>query len=262
MSTFYRSIKLKQKNPFGGNYFFFPEINSTNTYIKENLSLFDDGDLIWSHHQSSGRGRSGRSWKSNDNGNLYFTLLIKGKPWDEKARNISQTIATGLCLTLQKYISATRIKWPNDLLIGNSKIAGILTEAIPNKEKVDILVGVGVNLRSDHHFLKDIDREATSLFDQLTNRWIPTPSRFLSQFCSFTGSLLADLMGTDGFSTIFPIWKNNCLPPGTEIYYHSRPEGNYGLKTSATIIDYLPSGEIVLESGGQQKVISSGELTL
>lgn len=139
------------------------ETGSTNTVA---LALPDKGEvpvhLIVAERQTAGRGRREKRWCSSD-GALTFSLVIHLPSLEiSAAKRPFISLATGLavCRAVQSTVSPPcRVKWPNDVFIGDHKVAGILVEACP--DAVDCLVvGIGVNVRNR----PDLS-EATSIID-------------------------------------------------------------------------------------------------
>ena len=110
--------------------------------IKKNTS---QPTMITSKRQSKGRGRMGKKWLSLK-GNLFFSIFFE---INEKKINFEQYTKLNAYLVrrvLSKYIfKKIKIKWPNDLLIEQKKVCGILQEIINHKEKKIMIVGVGIN---------------------------------------------------------------------------------------------------------------------
>ena len=134
----------------------FKEINSTNTYLKENYQDMENLSIVVADHQTNGRGRLGRSWVDNDD--LLFSILIKdglSKPTD-----YSLLIASTIIKVLKKYNPT--IKWPNDIMIGDKKVCGILLESISKKKIECVIIGVGINVNTCI-FPEDLLVKATSL---------------------------------------------------------------------------------------------------
>lgn len=149
------------------NLIYFPEITSTNTHALRNLSDFSDGDILMAEIQTEGRGRFARKWISGKPENIYISFVLKpdikiGE--DSSLNNISQYLSIKLCETLETYEINPVIKWPNDVLINNKKIAGILAQtSIRGNDFQGLVLGIGVNLNFEKTDMKKIDRPATSL---------------------------------------------------------------------------------------------------
>ena len=134
-----------------------------------------EGGPLWilARRQSAGRGRRGRSW-SSDAGNLAATLLTTtGKPPAEAAQ-VTFVAALAVAELLDGWAAPglVSIKWPNDVMLGGAKAAGILVESGPHAGGgLWLAVGVGVNLAS---YPADTERPATALADHLRGD-LPAP---------------------------------------------------------------------------------------
>ncbi len=131
----------------------FEELEGTNSHALELASLAQifDHEIILANSQKSGRGRKDRKWESPP-GNLYFSLVLQPKISLEKIPQISLVAIAALRLAIEKIAPEISIsnKWPNDLLINDHKIAGLLLESkISGKECNFIILGIGVNLVSN-----------------------------------------------------------------------------------------------------------------
>ena len=138
----------------------FREIDSTNNYLKNSYQLLDDFTFATADFQSHGKGRNDRVWQSNSGENLMFSFLIKNKELMKKAESFSILTAVEVAELIEKYdIDNVTIKWPNDILIGDKKVCGILLEGqVPDY----LVVGVGLNV-NQKEFPDDLRRPATSL---------------------------------------------------------------------------------------------------
>ena len=138
----------------------FKEIDSTNNYLKNSYQLLDDFTFATADYQSHGKGRNDRVWQSNSGENLMFSFLIKNKELMNKAESFSILTAVEVAKLIEKYdIDNVSIKWPNDILIGDKKVCGILLEGqVPDY----LVVGVGLNV-NQKEFSDDLRRPATSL---------------------------------------------------------------------------------------------------
>lgn len=126
-------------------------IDSTNKEALRRSDELTDFTIIAAEYQSEGRGQKGTSWESAKGSNLTFSLLLK--PEMIKADNqfiISQIAAVGVYEYLRSKGVEAKIKWPNDIYIGDKKIAGILIEnSIEGDSLSESIVGIGFNLNQD-----------------------------------------------------------------------------------------------------------------
>ena len=135
----------------------FDEVESTNDLafsLAENNQIFAN-EIIVASKQNKGRGRLNRNWES-PKGNLYFSLVLQPKIAIEKTSQISLVAICALQIAVAKIFQQQNIvakiqnKWPNDLLIDQKKVAGILLESkISNKNCDFAILGIGVNINSN-----------------------------------------------------------------------------------------------------------------
>ena len=141
------------------------EVDSTNAYVKSHASELKDFTVVYTSHQTAGRGRLSRKWIDTGSDNIYMTIFLK--PFDEFKpiySNITQYLSVVLAQTLEDYGVESKIKWPNDVLVNGKKIAGILSEtSMQGSRFLGLALGVGINLNTSQENLDKIDKPATSL---------------------------------------------------------------------------------------------------
>lgn len=161
-----------------------------------------DKTVVWALEQKSGRGRLGRSW-SSPRGNLYTTaILVPGKPLAE-LQQLSFVAAVAVFETVRGLLpdADLMLKWPNDVLLGGRKVAGILLETVARDGIYAALLGVGINL---HHFPADARYGATALALHV-DRAIPieeTLDRYLAKLSEWYA-----LWQAEGFGPIRAAWS-------------------------------------------------------
>jgi BirA family biotin operon repressor/biotin-[acetyl-CoA-carboxylase] ligase len=139
----------------------FKELSSTNDELKKH---YKDASkiIITAQNQTNGRGRLGRTWKEA-NGNLYFSYGLEISP--QNLSNIVCLIGLSLAKTIQDVLpnKDIKIKWPNDIVIENKKISGILLENIKDNLWC---VGIGVNIQTAPILDENSHYKATSIKDE------------------------------------------------------------------------------------------------
>lgn len=162
--------------PFGGRRFerianvvLLDEAASTNDVARALVEkmVAEDTDLlptcVVARRQTAGKGRSGRSWQTAGDGAVAASLVA---PWPEGPGRIRVPVHAGIVLA--RSLSAAfgvelRLKWPNDLLAGGKKVAGILVEGRALAEGAGyVVVGVGLNVRATRAELDDLGLPAAS----------------------------------------------------------------------------------------------------
>ena len=146
---------------------------------KKNQALLDKGFIVTANTQTAGKGRHGHSWVSDSTDGLYYSLCFKPTSFSfDKVTDYHLSIGSDVA-TIIKTITQIHIdlEWPNDLLIGHKKVAGILLEtSITNGELLPdyLIVGVGINLNHPH-FAHPICAQATSLYLTSKKRYQKAP---------------------------------------------------------------------------------------
>lgn len=130
------------------NIIWLKEAGSTNKVMTDEKSVLPEGCVICASRQSAGRGQRGNIWESAAGENLTFSLLLR--PTFLPVANqtsISQAVSLGIVHYLESKGIASRIKWPNDIYVGNRKICGILIEnSLSENNLSESIVGIGLNV--------------------------------------------------------------------------------------------------------------------
>lgn len=139
-------------------------VDSTNTYIKEHSELWDrQFCAVYAREQTAGRGRHARTWRSEPGLDLTFSVLYV--PAGAVAELPCITILAGLAVyrSLRPLLGEDlNLKWPNDIRHGSRKIGGILCETVLTDGRPVVIVGIGVNVNSDH-FPDELATTASSI---------------------------------------------------------------------------------------------------
>ena len=146
------------------HYIHFDEIDSTNNYLKNSYRLLDNFTFVSADYQSKGKGRNDRVWESTKGLNLMFSILIKDPKLLNESKALSLMTAVEIAKLLETYgLNNVSIKWPNDVLVNDKKICGILLEGqLPNY----LVIGVGLNV-NQKEFPSNLRRPATSISNEL-----------------------------------------------------------------------------------------------
>lgn len=155
---FYNTVFIGKKA------FYLPTCHSTNELAAVLISSKKavDGTVIYSDNQLHGKGQRGNTWESERSKNLLFSIILKAD-FIEPSDNFFLTQITSLAIHdfLSEYVkTGLKIKWPNDIVCSDKKIAGILIENYIQKDKIEwTILGIGVNINQ----LRFVTPEAISL---------------------------------------------------------------------------------------------------
>ncbi len=142
----------------GREILFYESIDSTNTRAYELARCgAREGTAVIAETQTSGRGRLKREWFSPPGVNLYTSIILKPPVPPYEAPRLTLTTAVAVAESISKVLPGRiGVKWPNDILIGSKKVAGILTEMKSEMDVVNfVVVGIGVNINMEISLLPD-----------------------------------------------------------------------------------------------------------
>ena len=219
-----------------------------------------DGVVIFAEHQSAGRGRLGRSWQAPRGASILLSVIL------EEAAPPGFGGVLGLLAGIAVHDAVVgvtdvrpRLKWPNDVLVGGRKLAGVLIESRqgPGAARTYV-VGIGINcLQHRGHFPPELAEKATSL--ELASAHPIDRSAVAGAVLDALNGWLAKVGPDDEFSSIVSdAWRERAEPPaGRVAVQHS------GQVFTGEVVEFEPLTGLVLrlEDGGT-RLFPSGEATL
>lgn len=232
------------------------EVNSTNLYAKQNLEILSDRTIVIADKQTNGRGRFDRTWIDLGEENLFMTIILKpSSSFNEVYANLTQYLSVVLVKILEEYGLSPKIKWPNDVMVNDGKISGILSETVMQGSNFKgIVLGIGVNLNADKGDLKQIkERVATALNIELNREYIDKKL--------FTEKLLNDFFKNYeeflklGFSMIKKEYVQKCNFLNKEISVQV-----FNKKKSGIAKRINDNGELVLEKNNIEFILTMGDI--
>ena len=199
--------------------------------------------------QTSGIGRRGNKWIS-PKGNIYISFLIKYDLSIENHFLFSALTANSIIKFLNKYIDKKiYIKWPNDIIINNQKIAGIMTEIFQHNNSQYIIIGAGINILTAP---KIIDYQTCSLKNYKDNfNYEDVLVNFIESYCNEF-----KMMTNKNYDQILNLFKNKMSHFGSKI--------NILLPNGDIIKVFLKNlnldGSLLVEFDGKEESIFSGRI--
>ena len=140
--------------------FKFDTLQSTNSYLKDHINEHINHDVVFTFNQTNGHGRISRSWCSTKD-SLTFSIIFKDDFLYKNYESLSLISAVSLFEVLSKKIDNVSIKWPNDIIVNNKKICGILLESRISTKMEGLILGIGLNVNNEHF---DDSLNATSIY--------------------------------------------------------------------------------------------------
>jgi BirA family biotin operon repressor/biotin-[acetyl-CoA-carboxylase] ligase len=227
----------------------YPSLASTNDLVRERaLGGEPEGLVVRAGIQTRGRGRHGRSWAS-PTGNLYCSMLLRPERPLAEAATLSLVIGLSLADTLAEEAPGPELKWPNDVMVGGAKLAGILLESVIVGAKAPVIVaGIGVNVATCP---KDLPYPATSLAGLGVD--LP-PESLLERFLEAFGRDY-DCWRAGGFSALRERWLERAHGRGREARVR---DGDRLI--DGRFVDVDPEGRLVIDTRTGRRLIHAGEL--
>lgn len=154
MDKDYKNINLQLETRFiGKRIYHYKRIRSTQqlaiSFAETNITN-ENGTVILADEQYDGKGRGNKKWIS-PKGGLWMSLIIKPRIELDKINILSLIAAISVCEAINETSNLeTRIKWPNDIVIGDKKLAGIIIDSSINDSNIDyVVIGIGINMMVD-----------------------------------------------------------------------------------------------------------------
>ncbi len=171
------------------------------------------GTLICAETQLKGRGRLGRSWVSPKGKGIYGSLILRPSLGPNDVAKLTLLAGVALCEAVRSSTKvAAQIKWPNDLLVGKKKLAGILTELNAEMERVKfVVIGFGVNVNTPESQLPQGSTSLKIESGQALSR-VEFLKEVLRSFERWNG-----ILGQEGFSSVLKRWKELSITLGRRV---------------------------------------------
>lgn len=248
---------LIKDNPVFNKSIYFPSITSTQHAIKKLAQQnAPEGIVAVADEQTEGRGRRGRSWIAPSSKNLLFSFLLRPelKPGDVQLLNLAAGIAVKSVLKDQYMVDA-RLKWPNDLLVNERKICGILSEAAGEPDRIYYAVtGIGLNVNFTKEEMPEEVKEIATSMRIERGHSIPRPL-LLSRILDELASSVLNLKKTDGKEKLLSSYRKECDTLGREVNV-MEDEKNY----TGTAVDVTDQGALVVKVGKEEKIFAAADV--
>lgn len=241
----------------GKKIIYLDNVDSTSSEIKRiSVNNPPAGTTVVAEEQYGGKGRLGRLWTSPKGSGLWFSFILKPNIVPSQIAGITLVVGIGVCKAIRNYTGIdARIKWPNDVIIGNKKICGILTEMTAEADKIDYaVVGIGINVNIES-FPEDIKHKATSLFIEM-GKSVDRIELFKNVLFEVEKCIDSYLLNLD--TEILGEYKKLCATLGRNVEVI---RGNQRLIGNA--VDVGSAGDLIIKTEtGEEIFVNSGEVTV
>jgi BirA family biotin operon repressor/biotin-[acetyl-CoA-carboxylase] ligase len=230
-------------------------IDSTNAEALRSIERGAEAPfLVLAERQTAGRGRRGRKWVSPFADNLYYSLVLRIDGGMRQIEGLSLVVGLAVMHALRDFgITRAGLKWPNDVLVGDKKIAGILLELVGDPADVcHVVLGVGINVNMQS--TNEVDQQWTSMnleagrvFDR--NDLVAHMSTKLQQYL--------ELHRASGFAAIQLEWEKYHLWQGRAVSLIAGVN-----QVDGVVMGIDRQGALRLKVDGVERFFSGGELSL
>ena len=247
-------IKL-DTNQIGRNFIYAEEITSTNEILLSDKNLKQHGTVLFAENQTEGKGRMNRQWYSAQEMNLTFSILILDtKLLDKKINILNLATAVAVAMSIENLFQLrTELKWPNDVMIANKKIAGILLESVSAGNKVErLVIGIGLNVNQTT-FQGKFNFEPTSLKRELHQNI--EREKLLAEILNNFEELVDTSVSKPKF--ILDEWRSRCRLIGERITISENDKTKHGI-----FEDINAEGFLILKPDGVLETIHFGDVSI
>ncbi len=235
----------------------FQTLDSTNSKAYElALNGAEEGEVVIAESQEKGKGRLGRQWFSPPFLNIYVSLILRPKIPPHRASLVTLMAAVATAEAIRNFSGLLPlIKWPNDILLRDRKVAGLLNEIQSEVDRIHfVILGIGVNLNMDEKmFSKEIRNVATSL--KIETGQAVSRKDFLQSLFLELESWYAMFL-KEGSAVILKAWRDRAHIKGKQVKVTS-----FGETLVGRAIDVDSDGALLLEiEDGTQKRVVAGDV--
>jgi BirA family biotin operon repressor/biotin-[acetyl-CoA-carboxylase] ligase len=236
---------------------YFRTLDSTNSKAYQMaLNGAGEGEVVLSESQEMGRGRLGRQWFSPPFLNLYLSVILRPNILPHQASLITLVAAVAAADAIRGFSGLLPlIKWPNDILLGDRKVAGLLNEIHSEMDRIYfVILGMGVNLNIDESmFSKEIQSSATSL--KIAMGQTVSRKAFLAFFLQKLERWYSIFL-KKGSAVILKAWRDRAHIKGRRVKVTSFGETFVGMA-----IDVDSDGALILETeDGKRRRVVAGDI--
>lgn len=234
------------------------QIDSTNSeLLRRPLNRSNPIQVCIAETQSAGRGRRGRAWQSPLGGNLYFSLSASFEQGMAALAGLSLAVGIAVIAALRDCgVADVGLKWPNDILAGGRKLAGILVELGGEfLGPCQAVIGIGINLRLSNEMLARIDQPAIDLATLLQGE--PPSRNYLAARLIARLIEMLDRFAAQGFAHFQREYANHDLLNGREIRVLSA-----GNEIQAVGAGVDARGALLVRRGGDLETYDSAEVSV
>lgn len=242
----------------GRTIYYYDSIDSTNKKAKEIAIEENEGTVIVAEEQIQGKGRMGRTWVSPKGKGIWMSIILKPKVEPMKVARITLLGAAAVHKALANMNIKAEIKWPNDILMQDKKISGILTEMSGELNMINyVIMGIGINANLDNNDIpEELRQKATSI--RISEGKEINRKQLLANILNIFEELYTDFIQNDNITNAIDICRKNSALIGKKVRVIKGEDIRLG-----KALDINEQGQLVVEfEDGVVENIYSGEVSV
>lgn len=210
-----------------------------------------EGTVVLASRQTSGRGRLGRAWVSPAGG-AYISVVLRPPVAPADLGPLALVVALGIARGLERLGVEAKVKWPNDVMVGGRKLAGVLLEMTAESDRVDwVVAGFGINVRRGADGWPD----AAYVSDDRPEHGVPrVTAAVLDGVAAAYGEWL-----DHGFSAMAEEYRHRSTLIGEAVTVRSM---DAIIRAEGVVVGIDDEGRLLVEGPGGVEAVSAGEVTL
>ena len=245
--------KYLHTKTLGCELIFQPQTNSTNEDAwRYTQNGSGHGSLVFTDKQTDGKGRRDNKWVSTPEKSLTFSFILHSELELEKMGLLP--LLTGISIV--KGITAataiqTGLKWPNDIMLNEKKMGGILIESKQTGHGLGVVVGVGLNINENAQDIPPTLRNnaiSLAMFSRQTHSREQILSAILNEF---------ETLYNNQMDSIIPLWTDHCIHQNREVSFHSEKGKQQGIFQGISSL-----GHAEIQINGKTQTFPSGMVIL
>ena len=223
------------------------KVDSTNNVVKELvLENAREGIVVIADTQTSGRGRHDREWHS-PSGGLYLSIVLRPRLSVEETPLMGLLAGVAVASAIEQISPLeVKLKWPNDIMIKEKKLGGILSELMTvGSDVLGVIIGIGVNQNVNMNDIpKEIRRRSTSMLEEIDG--VTSRARLAAAIINEINRLLTLVEIEKSFSIVLDEWRSRTSTLGRWVFVE---EGTSKYEGAAVEIE--GDGSLVLDTGNR-----------
>ncbi len=240
-------------------FFVLPEVGSTNQFLLDQINSVNgcaNASICLAEMQMAGRGRRGRKWQSPFAQNVYLSLSWCFETGIAAMEGLSLAVGVAVVKAVQSLgVEGVSLKWPNDILVGESKLGGVLIEIAGDVSgQCQAVIGIGLNVQMGESVMEEVEQPWSDL-GSLSSQ-VPKRNEIVASLLEQLFPVVSTYE-SKGFSCYRAEWESLCRHIDQEVVLSTPSQ-----KIEGTMVGVDDSGALRVSVKGEEQIYVGGEVSL